>query len=65
MVSPARTGSESRDDDEVNSEMEDSVVDEPELARRLACVWLFGCGRGVGRFKIIFGEGAPLSGVEG
>jgi hypothetical protein len=59
---PGGVGSESRDDDEVNSDM-DSVVEEPELAMAVACGSPLDTGKNAGRFGA--GEAcAPLFGVD-
>lgn len=65
VVVAAGAGRESRDEDEVSSEV-DSVVEEPALAAAFAGTRPLGGGRDAGRVRmVIFCVGAPLFGVEG
>jgi hypothetical protein len=60
---PRGLGSESRDDDDVNSEI-DSVVEEPELARAVACAWALATEKNAGRLGVGEACGAPLFGGD-
>jgi hypothetical protein len=67
VVSPPRiraSGTESRDDCDVNSES-DSVVEDPELAVTFACVCAGAIGKRPGRFAVAGCEVAPLFGDAG
>lgn len=60
---PGGLGSESRDDDDVNSE-KDSVVEEPELAMAVACGWPLATEKKAGRGGVVEACGAPLFGGD-
>jgi hypothetical protein len=66
VVGPSRPegfGSESRDEDDVNSDR-DSVVEEPELAMTVACGWPLARGMNAGRWGVGEGCGAPWFGGD-
>jgi hypothetical protein len=60
---PGGLGSESRDDDDVNSDS-DSVVEEPELAMTVACGWALAREKNAGRLGVVEACGAPLFGGD-
>jgi hypothetical protein len=60
---PGGVGSESRDEDDVNSDI-DSVVEDPELAMAVACGCALAMGKNAGRLDVGEACGAPLFGGD-